>query len=476
MKKKNSIILMIIVLITMFVNVNSVMAKLKTTCYYKLSEVNGRENTLEISLDKDKKKITVNGYTNCLMNLSNKDKKNTKKITACLKKKGSYNFDYDSSCASGSTKYGASKTLKNVKGCPKNLCVKSKTSSENKNKETTENKNKETTENKNKETTENKNEKTSENVLDCDYKVTDIYYADRKHGITPTVDTKKKKIYLTERDNCRLYLRGTTDSKKYERCDKKKNTKKSFEYDYDPECMNFDPNFMFRPYSVNGTVYNSDKCPKQLCVKPNDKNKDKDATKDEKNLCWYDVNGNKDFNMVVPTNGKKTKFTVAASVSCELELKKDATDKDRKACANKKGEFVSYDFDPSCEGAGFKKYNIVSGNANASGCPKQLCLRKSNSVRPLGFSNKKGCAMWGSLLAILKQLLNYAKIFMGIGLIILTMVDFSKAVAGSNPEEALSKSKKKLTTRIIIFLILLLAPEILNVLIKYVLNVESCVN
>ena len=308
--------------------------------------------------------------------------------------------------------------------------------------------------------------------LDCTYKVTDT-----GTKIVPKVDTKKKKIYLTERDNCLFYLKDTTNYSKIDTCKKKPNKKKTFEYDYNPDCLNFDPEFMFRPFIINGTTYyNSSDCPAQLCAKANDKNEDKDATKGNSSLCWYDVNGNKDFNITLPASGKKSTFTVTADMSCYLELDSKSTDAEKKACAKKKGNYVSYDFDPDCKEQGAKKYNIIEGNGNGKNCPKQLCLRKSDTARALKFSTSKGCALWGSLLPTLKSILTLIKWFMGVGLIIMTMLDFTKVVSSSDPEQALGKAKKKLVTRIIVLILVFLVPSILDFLINNVLDVKTCID
>ena len=68
------------------------------------------------------------------------------------------------------------------------------------------------------------------------------------------------------------------------------------------------------------------------------------------------------------------------------------------------------------------------------------------------------------------------KWFLGVGLVILSMVDFAKAVIGSEPEEDLAKAKKKLTTRIIVLIIIFLVPAILDFLLNNVLGVETCID
>jgi hypothetical protein len=155
-------------------------------------------------------------------------------------------------------------------------------------------------------------------------------------------------------------------------------------------------------------------------------------------------------------------------------------------------------------------YTLQSYGSN-DGCPENLCLDKylpkddknkananinnrvnsteknannqNNSTekedevaKSLKFANTQGCSMWGSLLLTFKMFLTFIKWFIGVGLVILTMMDFAKAVMSSDPGEALSKAKKNLSTRIIILIIVFLVPSILDLLISNILEVETCIS
>lgn len=112
---------------------------------------------------------------------------------------------------------------------------------------------------------------------------------------------------------------------------------------------------------------------------------------------------------------------------------------------------------------------------------KSLEENSDNSPYPIVLSDTNGCAMWGSLLKLLKNdifgLLKYSLIGF---LIVLGMLDFSKAMF-SGEEKEIKQAASKLIKRIIVVIVIFLLPLLIETIIDLILSgegidVETCIS
>ena len=320
------------------------------------------------------------------------------------------------------------------------------------------------------------------------------YYIVQGKKISITYIKKdSKRVVISPRAECLIKLKGKVTAAQKKKCEKKSDTK-SIDYVHNPRCGSGYSQLKFEQASFQtGSC-----CPKKLCLKKKGE-ETKEKTKEEKvsekelkeskpsQTCVYKINGSEKS---IAYDPDKNIFHTNAQVECLLKLNKKATDAQKKACDKKKGGVGTVKLLNSSNcGSGYNKYNLVKQNYQTTlgaDCPEKLCIKESDilseekekdaTAKELKFSNTQGCAMWGSLLLTFKMIFTIVKWFMGVGLVILTMIDFAKAVMSSDPESELTKAKKKLTTRIIIFIILVIVPSILDLLISNILDVESCIS
>ncbi len=302
-------------------------------------------------------------------------------------------------------------------------------------------------------------------------------------NIQAAIDKKKNKVTVSASSNCYIKLNGKGTSSQIQSCSGK--TGKNTVYNYDSSCAKGD-----LKYSASKTLTNSKGCPKKLCMKKKS-TKSKDLA-----TCTYTRS--------IKTNTYPNTTAESFFLTVDKDLKKVAlADRIDECKSNKYNNYAkdicekinkgAVDYD---EALNAKKCNYtykLQELGSKGDCPKTLCLdkylpkdknsgedtkkkrKKDETAKALNFANTQGCSLWGSLLLTFKMILTVVKWFMGVGLVILTMLDFAKAVIGSDPEGDLAKAKKKLTTRIIILIILFLIPSILDLLINNVLDVETCI-
>lgn len=91
----------------------------------------------------------------------------------------------------------------------------------------------------------------------------------------------------------------------------------------------------------------------------------------------------------------------------------------------------------------------------------------------------EGCGMWGSLLGIIKEILNTVRWFCAGGLVLLTMFDFTKAVS-SGDDDGIKKAFKKFVLRSIILALIFILPTLIDFIFDIFsgtdgINVETCI-
>ena len=213
-----------------------------------------------------------------------------------------------------------------------------------------------------------------------------------------------------------------------------------------------------------------------------------------KKICDKIKNGEVSYNVVLKTSNCSNTYTVLGLGSddgCPKKIcldkyitknKKNSTNSstnNKNNSTNAKTEAGTAKFDTDTQKNNNNDNVTDTDNVNDDGNTNKAdnSTEKEDEVaKSLEFANTQGCSLWGSLLLTFKMILTFIKWFIGVGLVILTMMDFAKVVMSSDPGEALSKAKKKLSTRIIILILVFLVPSILDLLISDILEVETCIS
>lgn len=133
----------------------------------------------------------------------------------------------------------------------------------------------------------------------------------------------------------------------------------------------------------------------------------------------------------------------------------------KSVCKNKEGEQITVTVDSP------KAVPIINYSDNSSSRPGEWGIGANGDVNcgDIAELSEMAKGYYGMLVAITI-----------VSLVAFTMFDFAKGVFVSDPEPQFKKAFKNLTTRVIIIVILLILPEILELLIsKTIDNAETCI-
>lgn len=100
----------------------------------------------------------------------------------------------------------------------------------------------------------------------------------------------------------------------------------------------------------------------------------------------------------------------------------------------------------------------------------------SNNTNGDRYENVQGCSVLGSLWKEIKNIYNITWIGLAVGLVLLSMYDFTKAVI-SEKEDARKKAFKNFEIRLIIIVIFLLLPSLITFVLKFFdPTIDSCMS
>ncbi len=96
------------------------------------------------------------------------------------------------------------------------------------------------------------------------------------------------------------------------------------------------------------------------------------------------------------------------------------------------------------------------------------------SHKPQIIIGNLSCESLGSLLTFIRKVYRIGVIFMVIGLVIFTAIDYTKAVINSD-QDAMKKANKRAVIRVLITIIMILLPTLIDMLLTLILpNYKSC--